>query len=157
MQSPPDIATDRRRRHCRIRGARDRLFGDNRPLQRYRVERRCLEPELLFEAMPAGIAPAVGAGEPDRGAGIGAAVERLVARPQLAPFGASGKAAAREHDDLLLGDQLPDPLVRDNVRQMHEARRIGEAGDELLGGRLRQAEMLVKFLLEEADRDRPQI
>jgi hypothetical protein len=50
--------------------------------------------ELFFQIPPAGVSPAIGAGDPCRRRGIDPAVYRLVALAQLLPYDASRDASS---------------------------------------------------------------
>src|SRR5512134_261238 len=108
--------------------------------RRARGHRRCLrlDAELRFQLAPLALGPAIDAGDPGGGAGVDAAIERLVALSQLLPFQA-GEAAAGLHRDQLLGDQLLHPFGLDAARQMNGA---GRGGHAVVGGRINPQEAI---------------
>src|SRR5512134_3306678 len=82
--------------------------GPTAPL-RWMCHQLHLDTELHLQIPPLPLVPAIEAGDPGGGAGIDAAVERLVAFAQLLPF-EPGEAAAGLHRHQLFADQLLDPF-----------------------------------------------
>jgi hypothetical protein len=107
--------------------------------------------DLALQVPPLGFGPAIGAGDPGRGAGVDPTVERLVALAQLPPF-EPGDAALIARCDQLLGGELLDPLGGRAERKMRVSAREVTAGGDLLVGRAIQPQEAVGLRLEDRDR-----
>ena len=130
---------------------------------------RRLGADLIFEIAPLVLRPAIGAGDPDGGAGIDPAVQRLVAFSNLLPFELLEAALGRDGHKML-GDELLHPLGVNTLWKVHKSGRAlrsisvrpafaaplaRRSGLTLVGG-LRQPQEAISLGLEGRDSDRPQ-